>query len=381
MKEGMASRSRIPLPVAATIIVLGVVVGVVALAYYGMNEWLLPALRQMRVAQSRVMLTPRARATAKPATAADNRPWTRSYRDPTLDEIAAYRGGVRHFIDAQDFAALEEMADKARTEKIRFGNGSWQIYQFYKSFEPAKSDRGGWEKRQQTLEAWKAHSPKSVTARIALAEFLTGYAWEARGSGWGNTVSADAWKLFRKRLEDAWTELDAAGDFPEKDPHWYSVALTVALGQQWSGFEAEQMFNRAVAFQPEYVAYYNQRAKFLMPRWYGKEGDWEAFAAAVAAKPGGAELYARIVIEMSGYHEQIFKETRATWAQAKPGVVALVAHYPESPDILSQAARLACLGNDRELAREMFTKLGDRIDQREWKTAARYEYFQKYAFR
>ena len=30
---------------------------------------------------------------------------------------------------------------------------------------------------------------------------------------------------------------------------------------------------------------------------------------------------------------------------------------------------------------ELFAKLGDRIDQREWKTVARYEYFQKYAFR
>jgi hypothetical protein len=272
------------------------------------------------------------------------------------------------------------MAATARTGRLRFANGSWQIYQFYSSFEPASGDHGAWDRRYQTLLAWKVARPKSVTARIAIANFLTGYAWEARGSGWANTVTKEGWELFRKRLEASWAELEAAENFPEKDPHWYSVALTVALGQQWSGFQAEQMFNRAAAFQPDYFNYYNQRAKFLLPRWYGREGDWEAFAAAVATKPGGAELYARIMIEMDGYHDQIFKETRATWAQTKPALAALIARYPDSSEILSHAAMLACCGDDRAYARELFTKLGERIDQRVWRSVAKYEQYHHYAF-
>ncbi|MDQ3621744.1 MAG: hypothetical protein M3463_04540 [Verrucomicrobiota bacterium] len=103
------------------------------------------------------------------------------------------------------------------------------------------------------------------------------------------------------------------------------------------------------------------RAYSLLPRWHGEPGDWEAHAEQASARPDGlgVETYARIVINLRRYHENIFRETKASWPKTREGLEQLRKKYPTSLEILSNSALLATLAEDRPLAKEMFDRLGE----------------------
>jgi hypothetical protein len=71
----------------------------------------------------------------------------------------------------------------------------------------------------------------------------------------------------------------------------------VALGEGWNLAAYDKVFNEAVAFESTYTYFYNNKVMYLLPRWFGQEGDWQKFAAQSADKMGseaGDILYARI---------------------------------------------------------------------------------------
>ena len=116
------------------------------------------------------------------------------------------------------------------------------------------------------------------------------------------------------------------------------------------------------------------RAESLLPRWYGKPGDWEAYAVQTAARPDGLgdEVYARIVMALHGYYGNVFRETAVSWAKVRSGLKQMRQLYPDSLDILSETALLAAKAGDRALAKEMFDQLGDRYLDSIWRKP---EYF------
>ena len=130
---------------------------------------------------------------------------------------------------------LEGLASQLRSERGRFGNGSWKIVQFYESLgyidepEGMCSSTRIFTKIGDTAAAFN-HSTRSLTQRP-----LTEYAWRARGSGFANTVTKERWRLFSERLAKAKELLDKSADFEPKCPVWWrKKRMTVARGQGWS---------------------------------------------------------------------------------------------------------------------------------------------------
>jgi hypothetical protein len=305
-----------------------------------------------------------------------------TYRDPITDEIEAYRAEVNKGMAARDFAGLDTLADEARAKRLRFGMGSWRIAQFYDTLElSAKLGEDVWQERLAMLREWQQQRPLSITARVALADALTDYAWKARGTEYAPKVKQAGWKLFGERLAEAWAVLKDARQLPAKDPYWWSVAQTVALGQQWEREDYDKLFREAIAYEPEFWGYYIKKAHYLLPRWNGKPGEWESFAEESINEPGGLgpEVYARIVINMNSYYQQIFHESKARWDLTKAGFETIRERYPDSTEMLSEFAMLATQGNDAKCSREMFDALGDRIDRRAWKSKDRYLYYYRYS--
>ena len=60
------------------------------------------------------------------------------------------------------------------------------------------------------IQSWVDATPKSITARVALAHVYVNYAWDARGDGTSDTVSENGRNLFGQRLEKAKVVLDEA---------------------------------------------------------------------------------------------------------------------------------------------------------------------------
>jgi Domain of unknown function (DUF4034) len=292
-----------------------------------------------------------------------------SYRDPGLDQGAAQSAEVRRLFAAGNFEGLDTLADQLRKTKARYASGMWRISAFYQELEvERRAPPDVWKTQQQTLERWIVQRPQSITARVALADFLTKYAWQARGADWANKVTPEGWDLFAERLSAATKVLGDARSLETKDPHWWFVAQTVALGQGWDRATYERLFAEAIAFEPEYHHCYCSKARFLLPKWYGQPGEWEQFAMESAARPGGPgpAIYARIVDSVTGDYTDIFHESGASWEQTRAGFELLVSQYPDSGKLLVDFLRLAAVATDTQCGAQIFAKIGTRYDPRLW---------------
>jgi hypothetical protein len=282
---------------------------------------------------------------------------------------------TQRLINQKDFSGLDQLADDLRNSKKHNADGKWHLRTFYLAiaFDLQKDTV---EKRRITrlafLQSWIEARKHSITARVALASFYTSYAWYARGAGYADTVSKEAWPLFTERLELAKQTLLEAQKLESKCPGWWDVMQRVALGQNWDLASYDKLFNEAIAFEPTYVSFYNRKVVFLLPRWHGKEGDWQKFAAESADKLGGEAgdvLYAQIgwFVHSERFYEAFLKEAVYSWPRMKKGLETIVKKYPESISAVSELAYLAYQANDRDCAKPLFQRLDKTVDREVWK--------------
>jgi len=303
-------------------------------------------------------------------------------KDPIQEEIRAANLATRMDYNNRRFDALEKKVAQLRAGKEVFGNGSWKIAQFYGALECRDDEpESMWQLHDRIHQEWIAAKPESISARVAYADFLTEYAWRARGTGYADKVTEGGWKLFGERLVAARKVLEEARGLEEKDPYWWMVALTVALGQSWDAGQYEVLMAEAHAFEPKFWNYDTARAYSLLPRWHGEPGDWEKYAEEAAARPDGlgAEVYARIVSRLRGFHENVFRETKASWPKTREGLTEVLRKYPESIGWLSEAALLATMAEDRAWAKELFDRLGDRYLPGIWRKPERLLHYRHWA--
>jgi hypothetical protein len=306
----------------------------------------------------------------------------RPAKDPIQEEIYKAKLETRQAYNNRRFDELETKVAALRTGKETYGNGSWKIAQFYEAFAcDDKEPESMWQLHDRIHQEWIAAKPTSIAARIAYADFLTDYAWRARGSGYADSVKEEGWRLFEERLANARKVLMEGRALQEKDPCWWMMAFTVALGQGWDLRSYDALVAEAHAFEPKFWGYDVSRAYSLLPRWHGEEGDWEAFAEKTAARPEGlgAELYARIVIRQRGFYENVFRETKASWPRTKEGLTAMIEKYPESLGILSEAAILATHAQDQATAKAWYAKIGDRYLPSVFRKPERFVHYRHWA--
>ncbi len=303
-------------------------------------------------------------------------------KDPINEEIYQFRLKVRQAYNNRAFEELEGMAAELRATKPLFKNGSWKIVQFYGALDCAKDEpESMWQEHDRIHQEWITAKPLSITARVAYADFLTSYAWQARGSEYSDKVTEKGWALFGERLASARKTLEVAQTFPEKDPMSWRVTLTLALGEGWPKPDYDALVKAATEFEPTFWGYDTARAYSLLPRWHGEPGDVEAYAEQAAERTGGlgAEVYARIAMHLRGYYDNIYRETRLSWPKTREGLAQLREKYPESLEILSQSAMLATMGQDRELAKEMFAQLDGRYLPSVWRKPERFVHYRTWA--
>lgn len=303
--------------------------------------------------------------------------------DKIVSEIWQFRLKTRSLYNASKFDELETLASQLRSEPARFGNGSWKIYQFYEALR-CRSDEpeSMWQLHSTIHENWDAAKPRSITSYVAHADFFAEYAWHARGSGYANKVTKEGWRLFGERLAKAKELLDASGGFGTKCPVWWVAYMRVALGQGWSWDDHEKLFREAKAFEPEFWPYDIAKAKYLLPRWHGQPGEWEYALGSETdrSKPQTVEAYARVVDALQNYYKNIFRESHASWPLTCDGFALMRARYPQSLEILSDYCWLACLAEDRVLARQLFKELGGRMLKSIWHDQKNFRRYRNWAY-
>jgi hypothetical protein len=289
-----------------------------------------------------------------------------------LDE---YRNAIAGLLKREKFAELDCLADAARASKARFPGGGWKLRNIYiglDSPQPGHPTQDDWQRHMELVQTWGQRNPSSVTATIALAESYASYAWDARGSGFSNSVSESGWKLFGERMEKAKAILDKNSALATKCPDWYIAMQKVAQGQSWELPQATALFQQAVKFEPDYSYYYRIYANYLLPKWSGEDGDASRFAEQAAnhvGGPAGDILYFQIAEAIAcGCQEPEF--SHFSWPRIQSGFAALEKKYGVSMFLVNSFALMAVNSQDWVAADAAFKRIGDNWSEEKWTTEA-----------
>jgi hypothetical protein len=307
--------------------------------------------------------------------------------DAAIDVHATsdYSDAARRLVMEGEFDQLDCLANGLRSRKEKFSGGMWKIHILYMGLsdpqpENVHSTESDWQRLLANLQRWVNTKPNSVTARIALAWAYTDYAWAARGNGYSNTVSDSGWQQFDERMAKARQILDEADALPTKCPEWFVAMLDVAQTQGWGVDEIRALYQKALAFEPDYYYYERAFANLLLPQWFGEEGDVERFAEQAADQIGGDRgdaLYFQIATKVIC---GCSKQPKMSCPRIVKGSEALEKLDGPSMLNLNLVAKMGAYTSDLDAvdaASVAFTRIGDQWDEETWKTHEQFNYVKK----
>ena len=282
----------------------------------------------------------------------------------------------------EDFASLDKMADELWRTHARMPDGLWKLSLFYGAMNVAP-DQGGtnnWDDYFARIGRWEKHFPASATARIVHARALTSYAWDARGTGSADTVTAQGKQLFAERLAQARAVLDSDPAL-RAWPGYYQMMIELALDQGWARAEYERLFAAAAQLAPDYETFY-----FLEAKWHGAVGiGWHHFALNIAKATEaqyGQAFYARIVwaaIAATPSNLPTFQASLVDWPRMRTGFHDLARQYPNSLWNENAFCFYAWAARDRPTARQLFDDLKGRYAPDIWQSAENFQLAEAWA--
>jgi hypothetical protein len=225
------------------------------------------------------------------------------------------------------------------------------------------------------LRGWFDLDGSSITARVALARALVCYAWHARGCDLKKEATPAAQQLVSERIGEANAILETANGLTEKCPYWYSTWMTKAMLAGDSQQRVDEIVAEGLERFPSYTPIYFMKAWRLEECWYGRPGDWEAFAKESADRRGGEKgdiLYAQILWWMhdARLYGNPIAESAIEWPRAWRGFEAIRRQQPDSLMALSECCSISGFAPQkaRKLMRSVFDELGNRVDLKVWRS-------------
>ena len=286
-----------------------------------------------------------------------------------------FRANIRALVLKNDFQSLESQAEDFRSNKSRFQNGYWKLRAFYVAFGDLAENVGdqSWSEFIGKLQQWARDYTNSITPRLALAEAYRGYAWVARGTDTGDKVTETGAKLMNERLAKSFDCLRQAKSLlkNKKDFGFYAITLRVCLGAGLNRAAYEKLFDTGVQNAQDYSPIYEYKAYYLLPRWYGQQGEWETFARTISKQkniPGSEEIFARVALYLRdlGYFYQEFSASDASWEDLKSSFHVIEKNYPDSLEIKSILCLISIKLCDYKEGREQMKLLDGKVDLSVW---------------
>ena len=274
------------------------------------------------------------------------------------------------------FDRLESIADSLARHDVRTPDGISMLLVFYEQgFRTVNDDRSPelWEEHLARLRQWCEARPYSPVARCALAEGLYGRGHTARGNGWAKNVSPSQWRRYASDLDEAAHILEQV-PAADRDLEWHSAMMRtlwgLGEGERYRALAAEAF----ARFREPRL--YLSMGTFLLPRWHGEPGDWQAFAERPPALPDSLrdEYYARIVLTVADVcTDLVAEEGPVDWPRARRGLDDWQRRWPASTEPRQGRALLAWMVDDRAVGRASFAALGDSCDIEVWATPGRFQ--------
>lgn len=258
------------------------------------------------------------------------------------------------FIGSRNFAELEKLASSLRLNQAKDSTGYLRMHQFYSNCGIAGLGEDDVPERINVVREWVKKFPQSATAKIALAQIMIDYAWQARGSGYADTISREGGRLFEQRLKEAWTQLAAIKDRPAD---WYRWALKTGLGQGWARTRYEQVYSECRKKYPTVDEVIWSKAMWLLPKWYGEIGESGKFLNAELKKRSGVDadvFYAQTVMAVEG--GAITNLDSFNWQRMRKGFEEIIRRYPKDSGIKASFLSWAISYNDSDTLKSLGIK-------------------------
>jgi hypothetical protein len=203
------------------------------------------------------------------------------------------------------------------------------------------NDKPEWDLLFKALDGWVNAYPESPYSRLARARAFSSYAWAARGGGFAYTVTPEGWRLMRERLAAAREDLQAAQTRHGDDqPEFWSNTLRIARGLQNSSEDTLKLAQQAVGKFPEEPSLYAATCVYLLPRWHGRDGQWQKWlkeqAEGLDQKENSmpSKIYAQVIwrVLRAIYDKDgpFFQNSHLSWPKTQEGIRQLIEQYPES---------------------------------------------------
>ena len=162
------------------------------------------------------------------------------------------------------------------------------------------------ERADLLLDRWRKVAPKSMFVPALTAIHQRRLAWEARGTGFANTVTAEGAKVFEQKMLAVAALLKPIFQLDHPPTRAYSIAYDVAMSlglptEVTKNLNASMMKTPIRSSTPAHAAV----VLSLLPRWHGEPGDSERYITAIANKLGGDEgdcMYANLMLYAANYY-------------------------------------------------------------------------------
>jgi hypothetical protein len=281
-----------------------------------------------------------------------------------LERADAYQDRITRLLENGNYAELDSEAQKVRAGKDRLAGGGWKLHTFYGAVSEPSHGSEMWAQQVDKVKTWMAKDPQSAAARVALANAYIGWGWQARGGGYADTVSSGGQYWFDKCAEMAKATLVEAARLQEKNPNWFSVMQSVARAEGWSKLDEKELFDQAIAFEPSYYYFYQNHAAFLLPKWYGEEGETQAFINGVTAgipEPESSMLYFELTDSVACQCDPSRDTLKdISWTKVKNGYANIVRLYGTVNIKNNRYAYMAYIAGDKTAAKQAFALIGDK---------------------
>jgi hypothetical protein len=276
----------------------------------------------------------------------------------------------------EQFALLERALGELHATKKRFEGGDMPVNGAYWAFRRLMPAPGTQPAERDRVARWRQAVPDSTFATFAEARYLYGYAWAARGGGYGGTVSPESWELYGIRMREAEKVLAGAPKTLKDSPLWHNLMLAIALDTDKVDADARQVFETAVERWPAYYDFYDLMVSRLVPRWGGTWQKVDEFIRHWSSRQEASEgksLYARLYVLLSLRHSAHPTETMMDWPTMRASFDDLVQRYPNTW-YRNRYASYACLTRDKETFNRVMAGLKpEQLNPRAWLSGHSYD--------
>lgn len=292
-----------------------------------------------------------------------------SYEEATKKDLSEWRDLLRQ----GKFDELEKIGDDLRAKNSKYRNGRGRLWRYTWTALSDDHDKMNEEDYQRSfgwLEAWLKAHPKSINARLSMANVWEKYAFFARGGRVAPQTAEAQLKMFAERSERASKYLDEIEEITDQVDNVYR-RLRIELSKGAGEKPDVNLVYDGLKDDPKNLELVHGMAICLLPRWFGEPGELEKFADEVVRrtkKTCGQMQYVTAAVAVKEFLKSYLLDTHDfDYARLKQGFRDLERLYPESREHLDDEVHFAFMADDLETVYANMAKLGDHPHPDSWR--------------